>query len=78
MERQPFHSVEIESECADSDEQVLLDDSDRGQVVRVLVPKLARAHAHPLSLILSNDHLDEVLVAGILPETSNNLLGLFC
>ena len=71
-------SVQIESECADSHKEVLLDDCDGGQIIGVLVPELASAHADALPLIFAHNHLNEVLVALIFVQTAHLLFGVLC
>ena len=70
-------SVEVESEAGNGDEKVLLDHSYCCEVVRVLVPELAGAHSHALTLVFANNCLDQVLVACVFAERSHALLRLF-
>ena len=76
--RRQRRSVQIDSEHAGSYEYFLFDDSHSSQVVSVFIPELAGAHAYTLTLILTNDHLDEILVSGILVKPMHTLLGILC
>ena len=71
-------SVQIDSEYAGSYEYFLFDDCHSCQVVCVFIPELTGAHAYTLSLILTDDHLDEILVSGILVKPMHTLLGILC
>ena len=76
--RRQRRSVQIDSENTGSYEYFLFDDRHSRQVVSVFIPKLAGAHAYTLTLILTDDHLDEILVSGILVKPMHTLLGILC
>ena len=74
----PLHSVEVYGENAGSYEYFLFDNCHGRQIVSVLVPELAGAHAHTLTLILTHDDLDEILVPLVLVEPVHTLLCILC
>ena len=71
-------SVEVKSESSDSDEDLLLYDGYSGKIVCVFVPELAGAHTYTLTLILTHDHLDEILVSLVFVKPVHGLLRILC
>ena len=76
--RRQRRSVQVDSENAYSYEYFLFDDCHSCQIVSVFVPELAGAHTYTLALILTDDHLDEILVTWILVKSVHAFLRILC
>ena len=69
-----MRSVNVAGEGHHRDEEALLDHRDGDHVVRVLVPELARAHAHSLPVVLPANSLHHVLVTLVLLQVLQRML----